>query len=70
MDRFIFDICAELEIDLAKYGFPTRLAAFISKTKREAIIRDAKFRNLLNTIRQKNPPKIAKICSWIAAHHD
>lgn len=70
MDRFIFDLCTELEIDLAQYGLPTEFAAFKSKTKQEAITRNPNFKNLLNTIRQRNPPKIAKIRSWIAAHHD
>jgi hypothetical protein len=70
MDRFIFDLCTELGIDLALYSLPTRFVEFLSKTKREAIRRDPKFKNLLNTIRQRNPPKIVKIRSWIAAHHD
>jgi len=70
MDRFIFDLCSELEINLAQYGLPTGFRDFMSKMKREAIIRDPKFRNLLNTIRQRNPHKIAKIRSWITAHHD
>lgn len=70
MDRFIFDLCTELKINLAQYDLPIRFVDFMSKTKREAITRDPKFRNLLNTIRQRNPPKIAKIRSWIAAHYD
>jgi hypothetical protein len=70
MDRFIFTLCTELEINLTNYDLPTRFADFLSKTKRDAIKRDAKFRNLLNTIRQRNPPKIAKILAWIDKHHD
>jgi hypothetical protein len=68
MDRFIFDLCSELGLDPDQYGFPTTFPAFLSKTKKEAIKRDHHFKQLLNTIRQRNPPKIAKIRSWIAQH--
>jgi hypothetical protein len=69
MDRFIFDLCGELGIDLSKYGLPTRFSEFLSRTKREAIRSDPRFKNLVNTLRQKNPPQIAKIKAWITKHH-
>lgn len=68
MDRFIFDLCTNLEIDLANFGLPAGFAEFLSMTKRQAIRTDVQFKNLLNTLRQRNPPKIASIRSWIAEH--
>lgn len=69
MDRFIFDLCTELGINLVRYGLSSRFGEFMSKTKRESIRNDPKFKNLLNTIQQRNPRQIAKIRSWIATHH-
>jgi len=66
MDKFIFDLCKKLDIDLAEYGFPGELKAFISFTKRESVRRNIK--NLLNAIKQKNPPEIQKVRFWIAQH--
>lgn len=65
MDEFIYCICKELEIDLSKYKFPNELKAFINLTKKEAIKSNPHFRNLLNTIIQKNHPTIKKISHWI-----
>jgi hypothetical protein len=65
MDKFIFDLCKDLEIDLKNYGLPSELKAFISCTKKESIRRDTKFKNLLNTLLQKQPEEIVQIKSWI-----
>lgn len=65
MDRFLFDLCKRLEIDLAHYNLPKEYKAFESFTKKQAIKNNAKFKNLLNTIRQKKPEEILKIQSWI-----
>jgi len=70
MDSFIFECCIELGVTMSKYGLPTGFREFLSKTKREAIRRDPKFRNLLNTIAQSKHAKIVKIRSWVIAHHD
>jgi hypothetical protein len=70
MDGFIFECCNDLAISLSKYGLPTGFREFLSKTKSEAIRRDPKFKNLLNTIAQSKHAKITKIRSWIIAHHD
>jgi hypothetical protein len=65
MDKFIFELCKRLEIDLAKYGFPKEYKAFESFTKKQAIKNNVNFKNLLNTIKLKKPEEILKIQSWI-----
>lgn len=65
MDKFLFNLCQELGIDLTKYRLPTQYKAFQELTKKESIRRNNDFRNLLNAICQKNPPAIEKIKSWI-----
>jgi hypothetical protein len=68
MDRFIFDLCGELEINVAKYGLPKDFKGFLTITKKVSIRKDIKFKNLLNTIKQKNPLAVSKIQSWIVKH--
>lgn len=65
MDKFIYDLCAELEIDLSNYKLPNDFKAFKSVTKNLAIQSNPKFKTLLNTIIVKNPADIVRIKSWI-----
>lgn len=65
MDRFIYNICRKLSIDLPKYGFPSELGAFTTFTKKPAIKNDTQFKNLLNTINQRNPEELQAIKSWM-----
>ena len=64
MDKFIYDLCGVLGVNLSHYGFPRELKTFIAFTKRRSIKTDKNFKNLLNTIKQKNPPEIARIQAW------
>ena len=66
MDKVIFNLCQDLNIDLSKYGLPKEWNAFLVQTKRESIKRNKNFKNLLNTIKQKNPPDIVKIRSFVS----
>jgi hypothetical protein len=68
MDRFIFDLCNELEINVSHYGLPKEFKGFLTFTKKVSIRKDVEFKNLLNTIRQKNPPTVSKIQSWIVKY--
>jgi hypothetical protein len=68
MDRVIFDLCQDLNIDLSKYGFPQNFDAFLAQTKRESIKTNKNFKNLLNTIKQRNPPDIEKIKTFISKY--
>lgn len=68
MDEFIFNLSRNLEIDLSKYRLPTTLKAFIKETKKHSIKNHNGFRQLLNTIIQKNPPEIRAIKAWISRY--
>lgn len=65
MDEFIFKLCKRLNINIPR-KLPGEFEAFKSFTKKAAIRNNADFRNLLNTVVQKNPLEIAKVKSWIA----
>lgn len=65
MDEFLYKICQDLDIGLSKYHLPRDFKAFKSFTKKDAIKNNIGFRNLLNTVSQKNPPPIQKIKDWI-----
>lgn len=65
MDTFIFNLCRKLEINLSKYNFPTQYDAFVSFTKKPTIRNNSDFKNLLNTIHQKNSEEISTIRNWI-----
>ena len=64
MDKVIFKMCQGLDIDLSQYGFPKEFNAFLAQTKREGIRTNPKFKNLLNTIKQKNLPDIQMVKSF------
>lgn len=68
MDKVIFNLCQDLNIDLAKYGLPTEWNAFLAQTKKESIKTNKNFKNLLNTIKQKNHPEIVKIKSFVSKY--
>src|SRR5205814_9914938 len=65
MDKFIFNLCKQMDINIANFNLPREFNAFVKLTKKESIKNDAQLRNLLNTIQQKNTPEIAKISYWI-----
>jgi hypothetical protein len=65
MDEFIYNLCKNLAIDPGKYNIPSELRSFISFTKKTSTKNNPHFRNLLNTIKQKDPKEIAKIRSWV-----
>jgi hypothetical protein len=69
MDQFVFTLCKDLDINITNYKFPNNLKAFIGFTKKESIKNNTNFKNLLNAIKQKNPPAISKIKHWIAKYH-
>jgi hypothetical protein len=69
MDKFIFTLCEDLGINLATYNLPRDFKAFLFLTKKESIRKDKNFKNLLNTIKQRNPPEVAKIRSWVSLNH-
>lgn len=66
MDTFIFNLCKELNIDLQRHNIPRDFTAFVSLTKKESIKNNLQFRNLLNTIRQRNSAEINRIRYWIS----
>lgn len=70
MDKVIYSLCKDLNIDLSKYGFPNEFQAFLGKTKKLAIKSDKNFKNLLNTIKQKNPTEIAEIKSLVSTYFE
>lgn len=70
MDRVIYDLCQDLEIDLPRYGFPKEFKAFLGCTKKEGIKRDAKFKNLLNAIKQKKHRDIEIVKSLVSQYFD
>jgi hypothetical protein len=65
MDGFIYNLCADLNIDLPHYHLPAAFDAFLRLTKRIAIIKNSDFRNVLNRIQHGNSAKIARIRDWI-----
>ncbi|WP_164735488.1 hypothetical protein [Pseudoflavitalea rhizosphaerae] len=69
MDKVIYLMCQDLNIDLSKYGFPNEFQAFLSKTKKLAIRNDRNFKNLLNTIKQRNPKEIEQVRFFVAKYY-
>lgn len=68
MDTFIFNLCRKLGINIADYNFPSDFKAFVSFVKKNAIRSNPNFKNLLNTILQKNPAEITKIKHWVTQY--
>ncbi|MBO9635800.1 MAG: hypothetical protein J7578_22030 [Chitinophagaceae bacterium] len=69
MDKVIYRLCQDLNIDPSRYGFPNDFQAFLSKTKKQAIRNDKSFKNLLNTIKQKKHPDIEIIKSLVSKYY-
>lgn len=69
MDKVIYNLCQDFNIDLSKYGFPNDFTAFLNKTKKLAIKSDRNFKNLLNAIKQKNPPEITTVKSLVSKYY-
>lgn len=68
MDMIVYDLCRNLNIDISKYKLPSAFKPFKERTKSVSIRQDKNFKNLLNTIKQKHPPEIEKIKSWIVKY--
>ncbi|HEX3933744.1 MAG TPA: hypothetical protein VHW43_03635, partial [Puia sp.] len=70
MDGFVFSLCIDLGIDISSYHLPKQFEAFLSFTKKESIIKDSNFRNLLNTIKQKKAPAVERIRFWVGKYSE
>ncbi|HTJ11501.1 MAG TPA: hypothetical protein VL547_05740, partial [Dinghuibacter sp.] len=59
MDKFIYDLGKGLGLRFSEtYRLPHEFSPFLALTKKNAILKNRDFRNLLNTIIQKNPAEI------------
>lgn len=69
MDSVIHNLCTDLGIDLSKYGFPKDFKAFLVRTKKIAIKNDKNFKNLLNTIKQRNTEDVEMVKELVSRYY-
>ena len=65
IEVFLLDIVESHSIDLKKYKLPTKKKSFINYCKSSELPTKDNFKNFLNTIKQKNPPVVAKLKEFI-----